>query len=227
MASSETSERRDTAAAPDPDAALLVALRRGDEAAFATLVDRYGALMLRVARMHVRTAAAAEDVVQEAWLGVLRGLERFEGRSSLKTWLLRIVQNRARTRAEREARSVPFSALAAAGQEDDGPAVDADRFLDAGHARWPGHWAAPPRAWDLPEERLLGRETLELVRAAIAELPERQQTVIALRDVEGWSAEEVREALDLSEGNQRVLLHRARAKVRAALEPHLDPEVAT
>ncbi len=225
MAQSETSERRGTAA-PDPDAALLVALRLGEEAAFATLVDRYGALMLRVARMHVRTNAAAEDVVQEAWLGVLRGLDRFEGRSSLKTWLLRIVQNRARTRGEREARSVPFSSLAGAGEEDGG-AVDADRFLDAGDPHWPGHWAAPPRPWDMPEARLLGRETLELVRDAIGALPERQQAVISLRDIEGWSSEEVCETLELSEGNQRVLLHRARSKVRAALESHLDPEAVT
>ena len=223
MASSETTERR--GAAPDPDAELLVALRAGDEAAFATLVDRYGPLLLRVARMHVRTEAAAEDVVQETWLGVLRGLERFEGRSSLKTWLVRIAQNRARTRGERDARSVPLSSLAGAGEED-GPTVDADRFLDDGHPRWPGHWAAAPRPWEMPEARLLGRETLEVVREAIAALPERQAAVIALRDVEGLTSEEVCDLLDLSEGNQRVLLHRARARVREALAEHLSEEAA-
>lgn len=220
MASSETTERR---AGPDPDAALLTALHAGDERAFAELVDRYGPLLMRIARMHVRTDAAAEDVVQETWLGVLRGLERFEGRSSLKTWLVRIAQNRARTRGERDARSVPLSSLAGA-REEDGPAVDADRFLDQGHPRWPGHWAAAPRRWEMPEERLLGRETLEVVREAIAALPERQAAVIALRDVEGLSSEEVCDALGLSEGNQRVLLHRARARVRQALAEHLDGE---
>jgi len=223
MASSETTERR---AGPDPDATLLTALRAGDERAFAELVDRYGPLLMRIARMHVRTDAAAEDVVQETWLGVLKGLKRFEGRSSLKTWLVRIAQNRARTRGERDARSVPLSALAGAG-EDDGPTVDADRFLDRGHARWPGHWAAAPRPWEMPEERLLGRETLEVVREAIAALPERQATVIALRDVEGLSSEEVCDALELSEGNQRVLLHRARARVREALAGHLDGEASS
>lgn len=224
MASSETTERR--GAAPDPDAALLARLRAGDEAAFATLVDRYGPLLRRVARMHVRSEAAAEDVVQETWLGVLRGLERFEGRSSLKTWLVRIAQNRARTRGERDARSVPLSSLASA-VDAAGRAVDADRFLDAGHPRWPGHWAAAPRPWEMPEERLLGRETLEVVREAIAALPERQAAVIALRDVEGLSSEEVCDALGLSEGNQRVLLHRARARVREALAVHLGEGATT
>jgi len=224
MTSSETTVGRGSAA--DPDAALLAALRAGDERAFAALVDRYGPLLMRIARMHVRTDAAAEDVVQETWLGVLKGLERFEGRSSLKTWLVRIAQNRARSRGERDARSVPLSALAGAG-EGDAPAVDADRFLDRGHPRWPGHWAAAPRRWEIPEERLLGRETLEVVREAIVALPERQAAVIALRDVEGLSSEEVCDALGLSEGNQRVLLHRARARVREALAEHLDEEAAT
>ncbi|HWK25636.1 MAG TPA: sigma-70 family RNA polymerase sigma factor [Solirubrobacter sp.] len=202
----------------DPDADLLARLRAGDEAAFMELVERYGPLMLRIALSHVRSRAVAEEVVQEAWLGVLKGLDRFEGRSSLKTWILRIVANRARTRGEREARSVPVSAL-----EGDEPAVDPGRFRPFDDPRYPGGWAAPPHAW--PEERLLAGETLDQVRMAIATLPARQQEVILLRDVEGWEPEEVSAALDLTPGNQRVLLHRARSKVRAQLEDYFD-EVA-
>jgi RNA polymerase sigma-70 factor (ECF subfamily) len=206
----------------DEDAELLTRLRAGDEDAFMTLVDKYGSLMLRIALGHVRSRAVAEDVVQEAWLGVLQGLDRFEGRSSLKTWILRIVTNRARTRGEREARSVPLSSLAPADDED-GPVVDPDRFLPADHPAFPGAWAIPPHSWArLPEERLLAAETLEHVRAAIAKLPPRQREVIELRDVEGWEPEEVSAALDLTPGNQRVLLHRARSKVRAELERYFD-----
>ncbi len=196
----------------DADAELLARLRAGDEAAFMELVDRYGPLMLRIALSHVPSRAVAEEVVQEAWLGVLTGLDRFEGRSSLKTWLLRIVANRARTRGERERRTVPFSSFETA----DEPSVDPDRFLPPDHPLYPGGWAVPPQGW--PEERLLAKETLDEVRAAIAKLPPRQQEVILLRDVEGWEPEEVSAALELSDGNQRVLLHRARSKVRGDLE---------
>jgi RNA polymerase sigma-70 factor, ECF subfamily len=205
----------------DVDAALLERLRAGDEDAFMALVDKYGPLMLRIALTHVRTRAVAEEVVQEAWLGVLQGLGRFEGRSSLKTWILRIVANIARTRGEREARSVPLSALGGRGDDsgDDEPAVDPERFFGADHPMYPGGWAIPPHSWArMPEERLLAGETLDQVRAAIAKLPPRQQEVIVLRDVEGWEPEEVAHALDVSPGNQRVLLHRARSKVRADLE---------
>src|SRR4051795_10179887 len=206
------------------DERLVDALRRGDEDAFMALVDRYGALMLRVASMYVRTPSVAEEVVQETWLAGLEGLGRFEGRSTLKTWMLRILSNRAKTRGEREARCLPFSSCAAAGHEDDdGPAVDADRFLSADHPHWPGHWAAAPRDWStVPDVRLVSRETLGLIRDAIGRPPDRQQEVILLRDVEGWSSEEVCDALSVSEVNQRVLLHRARSKVRAELEPYLD-----
>jgi RNA polymerase sigma-70 factor (ECF subfamily) len=200
---------------------LLVRLRSGDERAFMSLVDAYGPLMLRMALGHVRTRAVAEEVVQEAWVGVLTGLERFEGRSLLKTWILRIVVNRAKTRGAREARCVPFSSLTT---DDEEPALDPARFLPAEHPQWPGHWAVPPQSWaSIPEERLLARETLELVGRAIRDLPARQQEVIVLRDVEGWDGDEVCAALGLSEGNQRVLLHRARSKVRAELEQHLGP----
>jgi RNA polymerase sigma-70 factor (ECF subfamily) len=201
----------------DADAELLARLRAGEEAAFMELVDRYGPLMLRIALSHVRSRAVAEEVVQEAWLGVLQGLDRFEGRSSLKTWIMRIVANRARTRGEREQRSVPMSSLA--GDDADEPSVDPDRFLPPDHPMYPGGWSVPPHAWArLPEEKLLATETLDHVRGAIAQLPPRQQEVIVLRDVEGWEPEEVCQALDLTEGNQRVLLHRARSKVRAELE---------
>src|SRR4051812_26177460 len=154
----------------DADAELLARLRAGDEDAFMELVYRYGPLMLRIALAHVPSRAVAEEVVQEAWLGVVTGLERFEGRSSLKTWLLRIVANRARTRGVRERRTVPLSSL-----EPDEPAVDPDRFLPTDHPLYPGGWSLPPRGW--PEDRLLARETLQQIRDAIAKLPPRQQEV--------------------------------------------------
>ncbi|HEX4363572.1 MAG TPA: sigma-70 family RNA polymerase sigma factor [Solirubrobacteraceae bacterium] len=201
----------------DDERALVAALRRGDETAFVTLVERYGASLVRLARTFVRDRAVAEEVVQETWLAVLNGIDRFEGRSSLRTWIFQILSNRAKTRAVRERRSAPFSSLASDG-EDDAAAVDADRFRDESH-RWAGHWAAAPSDWShLPEERLLGQETLARVREAIERLPSRQADVIVLRDVEGWPPDEVCAALGISDGNQRILLHRARSKVRAALE---------
>jgi RNA polymerase sigma-70 factor (ECF subfamily) len=203
------------------DEETLVALRRGDERVFVELVQQHQDLMLRVASRYVRNRTVAEEVVQETWLGVLSGIERFEGRASLKTWIFRIVTNRAITRAQREARAVPFSSLGDEGADE--PAVDPDRFRPAGD-RWPGHWQCNPEP--LPEQRLLDRETLAMVEAAIAELPERQHSVIVMRDVEGWSAEEVCQALAISEANQRVLLHRARSKVRNCLEAYLDPAPA-
>lgn len=206
---------------PDDERELVAALQRGDERAFAALVDRHHGALVRVAMIWVRDRAVAEEVAQETWLGVLKGIERFEGRSSLKTWLFRILANRARTRAVREARSIPLSALGGAGDEDGGePTVSPERFLDTGDGR-PGPWAVPPESWArVPEEELLGRETRQVIEDAIATLPPRQQEVITLRDVEGLDSAEVAEHLGVSEGNQRVLLHRARAKVRTALEAH-------
>jgi RNA polymerase sigma-70 factor (ECF subfamily) len=201
---------------------LVERLRDGDESAFAELIDRYGAMMLRVAQMYVRDVAAAEEVVQETWLAVLNGIDRFEERSSLKTWLFRILTNRAKTRGEREGRTVPFSSLGGA-DEGDQSSVDPDRFLGPDSAR-PGAWASPPRAW--PQDRLLARETLGVIQMAIEDLPEAQGEVIRLRDIEGWTPMEVTDALEITDGNQRVLLHRARSKVRAALESYLDPEIA-
>jgi RNA polymerase sigma-70 factor (ECF subfamily) len=209
----------------DPDAELLTRLRDGDEQAFRTLVQRYNATMLRVAGMYVRDRQAAEEVVQETWLAVLKGLERFEERSTLKTWLFRILTNRAKTRGERESRSVPFSAVGGGETSGDEPAVDADRFQGPDDPA-PGAWAAPPASWEtLPDERLLSQETLARVALAIEALPPAQREVIRLRDVEGWDSAEVAELLGLSQGNQRVLLHRARSKVRAALEGYLSDEV--
>lgn len=202
---------------PTDETALLMALRDGDEAAFMAAVAAWGPGMLRLARAHLPTDALAEEVVQEAWLGILRGLDGFEGRSALKTWAFRIVTNIAKTRGTREARSVPFSS--AQPESEDRPAVDPDRFQGQGD-RYPGGWAAFPAPF--PEERLAEAETRDAALKAIAALPPRQREVIVLRDVEGFSAEEACNALALAETNQRVLLHRARSKVRNALESHFD-----
>jgi RNA polymerase sigma-70 factor, ECF subfamily len=197
----------------------LDALRAGDEAAFMALVQRHQTAMVRVAQIYVSRRDVAEEVVQEAWVGVLRGLDRFEGRSSLKTWLFRIVTNLAKTRAVREGRTVPFSALRTPESVPEA-AVEPERFRPPDDPRWPGHWAAKPSEW--PEARLLAGETLARIEQAIEALPDGQRAVMTLRDVEGWTAEEVCNALELSETNQRVLLHRARSKVRNALERYLD-----
>jgi RNA polymerase sigma-70 factor (ECF subfamily) len=203
------------------DLAFLERLRAGDERAFMELVERYRPAMLRIARMYVSTTAVAEEVVQDAWLGVLKGLDGFEGRSSLRTWIFRILVNIAKTRGQREARSLPFSSVWSP-DPDAEPAVELDRFHADTHDRSPGHWAAVPASWEtVPEDRLLSRETLARVEAAIGRLPENQREVIRLRDVLGWTSQEVCNALDLSETNQRVLLHRARSKVRRALEEYL------
>jgi RNA polymerase sigma-70 factor (ECF subfamily) len=201
------------------DAELLGRLRAGDEQAFETLVQRYWGAMVAVARSHVASRAVAEEVVQDAWIGVLKGLHGFEGRSSLRTWIMRIVANTAMRRGGAEARSVPFSSLAAEGEE---AAVDPERFRGPDDA-FPGHWRAYPGDWSsLPERALESRETLEVVARAIDELPAGQRTVIALRDIYGCSSDEVCTALDIAAAHQRVLLHRARSRVRAALERHFD-----
>jgi RNA polymerase sigma-70 factor (ECF subfamily) len=197
------------------EAELLARLRAGDEQAFEELVGHLYVTMLTVARTYVKDRAVAEEVVQETWLGVVQGLERFEGRSTLKTWILSILVNQAKTRVTREARSVPFASLA---PRDDAPAVEPERFraADGGWRSFPANWNAS--ADQLAEER----ETVRVAMRAIAELPLTQQTVIRMRDVEGYSSEEVCATLDVSEANQRVLLHRARSRVRSALERHID-----
>jgi RNA polymerase sigma-70 factor (ECF subfamily) len=203
---------------PGDEVDLLARLRAGDERAFEALVERHHATMVALAKAYVRTHAAAEEVAQDAWLGVLKGLDRFEGRSSLKTWIMHIVANIARTRGVREARSVPFSSLAARGEE---PSVSPDRFRGPDDP-YPDHWVTFPQDWRaIPEQVLASRETLAVVMLAIADLPPAQAAVIRMRDVEGWTAEEVCGALEISDGNQRVLLHRARSRVRAALEQYI------
>jgi RNA polymerase sigma-70 factor (ECF subfamily) len=202
-----------------PDADLVVALRRGDEAAFVALVGRHHTALRRVARRYVASDALADEVVQDTWVAVVKGLRQFEGRSSLKTWIFHILANIAKTRGARERRTVPFSGLAS--DADAGPAVPPERFQGPDEA-WPSHWAAPPRPWEDPERRLASLEAREHLRRAIEALPAVQQAVLTCRDVEGLEAGEVCRLLELTDGNQRVILHRARSRVRAALEEYLD-----
>jgi RNA polymerase sigma-70 factor, ECF subfamily len=207
----------------DDDEQLLLALRRRDEQAFAALVDRYHARLVRLARLFVANEAVAEEVVQETWIGVLQGIDRFEGRSSFRTWLFRILTNQAKRRGQREARSLPFAAISAAQDADDVEyAVAPERFLPAGK-EWAGHWVSYPLNWrETPEERFLSHETRAFVQEAIAVLPLNQRLVITMRDVEDFPAAEVCNALAISETYQRVLLHRARSKVREQLERYLE-----
>src|SRR5262245_7964467 len=207
--------------APD-DGSVVEALRQGDEGAFARLVDQYHASLRRVARLYIANYAVADEVVQDTWLGVIRGIWAFEGRSSLKTWIFRILINRAKTRAAREGRMVPFARFDVEVETAEA-AVAPERFQPADHPTEPGHWMHSPLALGAsPERRLLAREVREQLRTAIDALPEHQRLVLILRDVEGCSTEEVCNALGVQETNARVLLHRARAKVRSALEPYLE-----
>jgi RNA polymerase sigma-70 factor (ECF subfamily) len=203
------------------EAGELAALRAGDERAFLALVNRHHAAMVRVAATYVRSRAVAEEVVQETWVGVLRGLHLFEGRSSLKSWIFSILVNCAKGRGQKEARSVPLSSLAS--DEEDGPSVSPDRFRGE-EDRWAGHWSEPPEPW--PDARVESSELVALVAEALETLPPSQRTVMSLRDVDGWEAAEVCELMGISEVNQRVLLHRARSKVRAFVEERLGREGA-
>jgi RNA polymerase sigma-70 factor (ECF subfamily) len=205
------------------ETALVEALRRGDREAFATLVDANSGWMMRIALSHVSSRASAEDAVQEAWLRCIRGLDGFEGRSALKSWLFVIVTNCARRRAEHDARSVPFSELVRREAESAEPEPLEDRFFDDSHPRWPGAWTTFSHGWEaLPEQRLLAREVSGRIECAAARLPQGQRAVFLLRDVEGWSSEDVCNALEISGSNQRVLLHRARHSIRVALEDYLQ-----
>jgi RNA polymerase sigma-70 factor (ECF subfamily) len=211
------------AAPPSPEeVALLAALRAGDGDAFGTLVDRHHSSLVRLAMSYVAGREAAEDVVQETWMAVMAGIDRFEGRSSLKTWIFRILINRAKTAGVREHRSLPFSALDDDGDEKE-PSVDPSRFQTG--TRWTGYWSVPPQSWaGIPEERLVSAETTAVVDAAVDDLPPMQRAVITLRDVRGFTSQEACEALGINETNQRVLLHRARSKVRARLEEYLGSD---
>ena len=204
------------------EAALVAALRQGDEAAFSELIRRYQPAMLRTARTYVPSRSVAEDVVSESWLAVIEGIDRFEGRASVMTWVFAILVNLAKARGRREARTVPFSSLGPRDEREGPSTLTYRRAEDRGASRSPCLWSGPGDG--SPHERLLFREALELVGRAIGELPERQARVIGLRDVAGWSAREVCEALELGDGNQRLLLHRARSKVRAALDSYVHAE---
>ena len=211
----------DTAPGAYEDEQLVAALRRGDEAAFAWLLQSYHSSLVRVALCYVSSRSVAEDVVQETWMEVLRGLHRFEGRSALKTWIFAILTNRAKTAGQREQRSVAFSALGHEAVEADEPAVAPERFRDGEPGR--GYWAVPPQGWQRSlEEDVLQAETRGCLDRAILMLPPRQRAVIMLRDIEGWTADDVCAVLRLTAANQRALLHRARSRVRGALEQYFS-----
>ena len=203
---------------------LIEALRSGNESAFVSLIDKYHASLLRLAMIFVPSQSVAEEVVQETWMGVLNGLDHFEGRSSLKTWIFRILTNRAKTRAQREGRSVPFSSLLQFTDEFEEPAIEPELFQGSDQ-RSPGSWVSFPRSWEgIPEERILSQETMARIQEVIDNLPVGQRDVITLRDIEGCTSNEACDLLGVSEVNQRVLLHRARCKVRRALERYFEEE---
>jgi RNA polymerase sigma-70 factor (ECF subfamily) len=203
------------------EAGLVEALRRGDEAVFAAVMDWYSGSLLRLAMAYVPSRAVAEEVVQETWMGVLEGIGRFEGRSSFKTWLFRILTNRAKTRGTRERRYEPFGLPGTDSEGEEGLSLEDRLFVTQGSGK--GHWIVPPQGWepDTPERAFLSKECQKAIEQAIDGLPGIQRQVITLRDVEGLSAEEVCNMLTISETNQRVLLHRARIKVRRVLDPYV------
>lgn len=204
------------------ETAIVNSLRAGDEAVFTSQVEQYHASLVRLAHLFVRDGTVAEELAQETWLAVLRGLNHFEGRSSLKTWIFTILTNKAKTRGKREKRSVAFSDLD--DPASDSPTVDPDRFRDTSEV-WAGHWVNGPTPWrDIPEDSHLHNETMQVILRSIDSLPETQRAVITLHDVHELQSNEVCNVLGISETNQRVLLHRARAKVRQALEDYLQPE---
>lgn len=203
------------------DLDLVSRLRQGDEPAFTSLVDHYHTSLVRLALAHVSDRSVAEEVVQESWIGVIEGLDRFEGRASLKTWIFRIVTNKAKTRGVRESRHTTFSDCGGSDEDADGPAVDPSRFRASG--QWADYWNIYPQPWDedTPEKCLLTKEGSRYLEQAIQRLPSKLRQIIILRDVEGLDSQEVCSVLAISEGHQRVLLHRARAKVRQALEHYV------
>jgi RNA polymerase sigma-70 factor (ECF subfamily) len=197
----------------------VAALRAGDERTFRELFARTYPMMKRVARGYVASDAVAEEIVQDTWMAVVSGIDRFEGRSALGTWIFSILTNQAKTHSRRERRALPFSSVTPSDVEE--PTVDPDRFQSDDEA-WPGHWATPPRPWQKPERRLLSLEARDRLKQALAQLPGRQRLIVGLRDIDGHSSEEVCELLGLSQENQRVLLHRGRSRLRAVLEEYVD-----
>ena len=220
MAQDQAEVARPAVGAFDGNESLLVAaLRRREEAAFAALVKRYHSLMLRVAYAQLNDVAAGEDVVQETWLSVIKGIDSFQGRSSLRTWMFRILTHHASARLERDGRQIPFSALVSADAVAAEPSVQPSRFFSRDHGPRPYFWVSDPREW--PEDALLAAEARSVIAAAVRQLPDSQRVVITLRDLEGWAPDEVCEALGISDGNQRVLLHRARSRVREVLDEYV------
>jgi RNA polymerase sigma-70 factor (ECF subfamily) len=213
----ERTVARPTVMASDDE--TVAALRAGDERTFRELFTRTYPMMKRVARGYVTSDDVAEEIVQDTWLAIVTGIDRFEGRSALGTWIFSILTNQAKTHVARERRALPLSCVAPRSAEE--PVVDPDRFQKDDEA-WPGHWATPPRPWQKPERRLLSLEAREHLKGALAELPDRQRLIVALRDIDGHSAEEVCDLLGLSQENQRVLLHRGRSRLRAVLEVYFD-----
>lgn len=205
------------------EASLLNSLRAGDEVVFTSLVEEYHPSLVRLARLYVRDEAIADELAQETWLAVLKGLSGFEGRSSLKTWIFTILTNKAKTRGQRERRSFAFSDFE--NTDSDSPTVDPDRFRPPSEGIWEGHWVEGPTHWkEIPEDSVLYSETMNIIRQSIDSLPDNQRIVMTLRDMHELSSEEVCNVLGISETNQRVLLHRARAKVRQALENYSQLE---
>lgn len=206
-----------------PDEEMLPRIRQGDEAAFCELVERYNASLIRVARSYVKDQSVAEEVAQEAWIGFLKGLDRFEGRAALRTWLFRILTNKAKDRVQKDRRYLPLSSLVKTETMGDDPALDPELFQGPDEIK-PGHWSswAPGRWARDPEQKLLTKEVMARAEAAIAELPEVQRAVLTLRDLQGFTSEEACGILDITETNQRVLLHRGRSKVRQALDRYFS-----
>jgi len=206
---------------------LVQALQAGDERVFAAVMDWYSGSLLRLAMSYVPSRAVAEEVVQETWMGVFEGIHRFESRSSFKTWLFRILTNRAKTRGVRESRYEPSGLTTSSTDADERPSLEDSLFVAEGSGK--GHWIDPPQSWepDTPERVLLSKECRAAIEKAIEGLPVTQRQVITLRDIEGVSSEEICNILGISETNQRVLLHRARTKVRRELEPYIQEDMMT
>src|SRR5436305_14245656 len=202
-----------------PDEQIVAGLRAGDEVTFRDLFERNYPMMKRVARGYVGSEAVAEEIVQDTWMAIVTGIGRFEGRSSIRTWIFSILTNQAKSHSARERRAMPFSSISQDGADES--SLDPDAFQKDDEA-WPGHWATPPRAWQRPDRRVLSLETRERIRHAMFGLPERQRQVVGLRDVDGLSSGEVCSLLGLSRENERVLLHRGRSRLRAALEEYVD-----